>query len=73
MTKGEAGRALNSILNTLEDIEGEKHPNRRIPERLNVIRDQVMLLALDLMLPLRPTEPAPIPHTAFQGESASDD
>lgn len=58
MTRGEAGKKLNAILETVDELQGSLPvglPGRH-RERINTIRDQVMLLALDLKLPLQPQE-----------------
>lgn len=58
MTRSEAGKRLNSILETVDDMQ-EALPIAlpgRHRERLNAIRDQVMLLALDLKLPIQPVK-----------------
>lgn len=58
MTRGEAGKKLNAIIEALDEFQAALAvgtPGRH-RERLNAMRDQVMLLALDLKLPLQPQE-----------------
>lgn len=58
MTRGEAGKKLNTILEAVDAFQAALPvalPGRH-RERLNAIRDQVMLLALDLRLPVQPVE-----------------
>lgn len=56
MTKGEAGKNLNAMLELVDALSVglSNLSNSRTHGRLNTIRDQVMLLALDLGLPIQP-------------------
>ena len=57
MTRGEAGKRLNAIFEALDAVQDGirgKQVSSRCKERINAIRDQVVLLALDLRLPVAP-------------------
>jgi hypothetical protein len=55
LTRKEMISTLNVLLATVDNIQ-ESFPQRqgRPHERLNIIRDQLALLALDLGLPIQP-------------------
>lgn len=74
MTRGEASKHLNSVLvaiDAMQDGIRGKVSNPRFDVRLNAIRDQVVLLALDLGLPLKPIlkEDADAPGERLQSET----
>ena len=54
MTKAEASQRLNSILEAAAALRHGCQDVPRVEARLEAITDQVMLLALDLKLPLKP-------------------
>ncbi len=61
MTRGEAGKHLNAIMVAIDALQATfRNANfrgsPRVHERINTIRDQVVLLALDLRLPIQPVE-----------------
>ena len=61
MTRGEAGSHLNAIMKAIDTMQStfrdpDFHGNPKVHDRLDAIRDQVVLLALDLRLPVQPAK-----------------
>jgi hypothetical protein len=55
MTRGELKININMLFQTLDLIQDDfkqKYPQSSVHQRFNTIRDQLMLVALDLKLPL---------------------
>jgi len=55
MTRKELGLKLNAVFEVLDSID-QSVGSLRVKSRLNIIRDQVILIALDLNLPVQPVK-----------------
>jgi hypothetical protein len=54
MTRGEVGKSLNTVLETIDALQDRFKGRAKVNARLDTIRDHVVLLALDLGLPVQP-------------------
>lgn len=64
MKKVALGQHLNVIMEAVDKIAEAIGHGPRVKERVNIIRDQVVLLALDAGLPVQP-----VPEKKSDGES----